>query len=141
MAGDAEILERFLLYRTYHGCAMPLHHQLASIAAWQDERHVRENRDRYRRTFSAVLAELAGRLPMRQPQAGFYLWPETPVPDTDFARELFAGEHVTVLPGRFLAREARGCNPGENRVRLALVADEAQCVEAARRIVHRLDLL
>ncbi len=141
VAGDADILARFLLYRTYHGCAMPGHHQLASVAAWQDEAHVIENRQRYREKFSAVLRILQGHLEVSQPDASFYLWPETPIAETDFARELFAGEHVTVLPGSFLAREAGGINPGQNRVRMALVAELEQCVEAAERIVHRLGKL
>jgi N-succinyldiaminopimelate aminotransferase len=141
VAGDADILARFLLYRTYHGCAMPPHHQLASIAAWEDEEHVRDNRGRYRDKFDRVLAELADRLPVARPDAGFYLWPATPVADTKFARALFAAQHVTVLPGRFLARDADGVNPGENRVRMALVAELEQCVEAARRIVSCLETL
>lgn len=140
-AGDAKVLEQFLRYRTYHGCAMPLHHQLASIAAWDDEAHVVENRLRYRLKFDAVLSELSGHLDVQRPDAGFYLWPKTPVPDTDFARELFAGEHLTVLPGRYLAREALGINPGENRVRMALVAEHDECIEAAQRIVHRISKL
>ncbi len=135
VAGDADVLADFLLYRTYHGCAMPPHHQLASIAAWEDEEHVRDNRRRYREKFAAVLAVLEGHLEVAAPDAGFYLWPQTPIPDTDFARELYAAEHVTVLPGRFLAREAGGINPGANRVRMALVAELEQCVEAAERIV------
>ena len=141
VAGDADILRAFLQYRTYHGCALPIHHQLGSIAAWSDEQHVKENRQQYRDKFAAVLAELDGHLNVAAPQAGFYLWPETPVPDTDFARQLYAGESVTVLPGRYLARAAAGINPGENRVRMALVATTEQCVEAAQRIVHRLGLL
>lgn len=138
VAGDASVIESFLRYRTYHGCAMPIHHQLASIAAWNDETHVQENRACYRRKFAAVIAELNPHLPVAAPEAGFYLWPETPVPDTDFARALYRDQHVTVLPGRYLARESAGVNPGENRVRMALVATEAQCTEAAQRIVHSL---
>ena len=141
VAGDAEILRSFLQYRTYHGCAVPIHHQLGSIAAWLDEEHVKENRQQYREKFAAVLAEFKGHLPVSAPDAGFYLWPETPVSDTEFSRQLYAGENVVVLPGRFLARESGGINPGENRVRMALVASKEQCVEAAQRIVHRLDLL
>ena len=141
VAGDASVLREFLQYRTYHGCAMPIHHQLGSIVAWDDEEHVVANRQLYRDKFAAVLAELEGHLPVSTPDAGFYLWPTTPVGDTEFARQLYAGEHVTVLPGRFLAREADGINPGENRVRLALVAEPEQCVEAAQRIVHRLGKL
>ena len=141
VAGDAQVLHGFLQYRTYHGCAMPIHHQLGSIAAWEDETHVQQNRQLYRDKFAAVLSVLDGHLPVSAPDAGFYLWPETPVSDTEFARQLYAGEHVTVLPGRFLARQAGGFNPGENRVRMALVAESGQCVEAAQRIVHRLGML
>lgn len=136
VAGDPAILQDFLLYRTYHGCAMPLHHQLASVAAWQDETHVVANRDLYRDKFSAVLEQLQGHMEVSTPQAGFYLWPQTPISDTEFARRLYAEEHVTVLPGRFLARDANGINPGKNRVRMALVAEPEQCVEAARRMVR-----
>lgn len=134
VAGDAAILERFLLYRTYHGCAMPVQHQLASIAAWQDELHVRENRDRYRAKFTAVLDILGDCLDVRRPDAGFYLWAGTPGDDLDFARRLFAEQHVTVLPGQFLARATAAGNPGAGRVRMALVASLEECVEAARRI-------
>ncbi len=139
VAGDAQILRGFLQYRTYHGCAMPIHHQLGSIAAWSDEHHVQANRQQYRDKFAAVLAELDGHLPVMLPEAGFYLWPETPVSDTEFARQLYAGENVIVLPGRFLARKSGGINPGENRVRMALVATIDDCVEAAQRIVQRLE--
>ena len=138
VAGDADILAKFLLYRTYHGCAMPPHHQLASIEAWKDNAHVVENRQRYRDKFKAVLDVLDGHLEVAMPAAGFYLWPKTPVAETTFARELYAGEHITVLPGSYLARESSGINPGANRVRMALVAEQAQCVEAAQRIVQRL---
>ncbi|NKN31920.1 succinyldiaminopimelate transaminase [Marichromatium bheemlicum] len=134
VAGDAEVIERFFLYRTYHGCAMPLHHQHASIAAWRDETHVRENRVRYREKFAAVAEVLDGALPLRLPEAGFYLWPETPISDTELARRLYAEEHVTVLPGSFLSRTADGHNPGERHIRLALVAPLDECVDAARRI-------
>ena len=135
VAGDADILADFLLYRTYHGCAMPPHHQLASAAAWADEQHVVSNRALYRRKFAAVMALFKGRIDVSMPDAGFYLWPATPVSDTEFARELFTRENVTVLPGRFLARPADGINPGEHRLRLALVAAQDDCVEAAQRIV------
>lgn len=141
VAGDPHILRTFLQYRTYHGCAMPIHHQLGSIAAWNDEQHVRANRQQYRDKFAAVLAEFNGHLSVAAPDAGFYLWPETPVSDIEFARQLYAGENVTVLPGRFLARESGGINPGENRVRMALVATSENCVEAAQRIVHHLGKL
>ncbi len=135
VAGDADVLAQFLRYRTYHGCAMPVHHQLASIAAWQDEEHVIANRLSYRNKFEAVLDILAGSLAVNRPDASFYLWPETPVPDTDFARHLLRDYNVTVLPGRYLAREGRNGNPGENRVRMALVAEHDDCVDAAHRIV------
>jgi N-succinyldiaminopimelate aminotransferase len=134
VAGDAAILEKFLLYRTYHGCAMPLQHQWASLSAWEDEEHVQENRRLYREKFDAVLRILGDCLPVSRPAASFYLWPETPCPGTDFARGLRQRENVTVLPGRFLARQNDGDNPGENHVRMALVAPLEQCREAATRI-------
>jgi N-succinyldiaminopimelate aminotransferase len=134
VAGDAAILGRFLQYRTYHGCAMPLQHQRASAAAWGDEGHVVENRALYRDKLAAVLEILGDVMEIYRPTAGFYLWPATPIPDTAFARGLFAAEHVTVLPGRFLSREIAGEDPGANRLRLALVAPLAECIEAAERI-------
>ncbi len=134
VAGDAQIIESFLRYRTYHGCAMPLHVQAASIQAWSDERHVCENRRLYREKFDAVLAILDGTLDADRPDAAFYLWPRTPVSDTEFARRLFAEYNVTVLPGSYLSREVGGHNPGANRVRMALVAPLDECVDAARRI-------
>ena len=134
VAGDAEILAKFLLYRTYHGCAMPVQHQLASAAAWRDEEHVRENRRIYQQKFTAVLEILDGALDVQKPDASFYLWPRTPVIDTEFARGLFAQQHITVLPGQYLSRSVDGINPGENRVRMALVAPLEQCVEGAERI-------
>ena len=141
VAGDARILREFALYRTYHGCAMPVHHQLGSIAAWNDETHVRANRLLYREKFAAVLAEFSGKLDVSAPDAGFYLWPRLPFSDTGFARQLYARENVTVLPGSFLARQAHGINPGEHHLRIALVAEPEQCVTAARRIVRCLDTL
>lgn len=134
VAGDAQILERFLLYRTYHGCAMPVQHQWASIEAWNDEQHVRENRELYRRKFDAVLDILGDSLDVQRPQAAFYLWAGTPIDDTEFARRLFAEQHVTVLPGQYLARATASGNPGAGRVRMALVAGFDECVEAAQRI-------
>ena len=140
VAGDAEILEQFLRYRTYHGCAMSLPSQLASVAAWADETHVRENRRLYREKFDAVLEILAGHLDVARPDAGFYLWPRTPCDDETFARRLLAEQQVTVVPGRYLARTgADGVNPGEHRVRIALVAPLAQCREAAIRIRRLLE--
>lgn len=134
-AGDARILERFLLYRTYHGCAMAPPVQQASILAWQDEQHVRDNRTLYRRKFDAVLEILAPVLKVDRPDAGFYLWPATPGADTDFARGLYESQNVTVLPGSFLSRPGEdGTDPGADRVRIALVASYEECIEAAQRI-------
>ncbi|MCG8394990.1 MAG: succinyldiaminopimelate transaminase [Pseudomonadales bacterium] len=141
VAGDSEILKRFLRYRTYHGCAMPIHHQLASIAAWNDEKHVEDNRARYREKFDAVLDILGDALKVSAPAAGFYLWPKTPVSDEEFARRLQAEQNVTVLPGRYLSRTVSGKNPGENRVRMALVAPLDECIEGAKRIKALLDTL
>ena len=137
VAGDARLLKRFLLYRTYHGCAMSLPVQHASIAAWGDEAHVRNNRRLYRDKFAAVTPLLEPVLGIGAPDAGFYLWARVPGDDDEaFARELFARTHVTVLPGRYLARDAHGENPGSGYVRIALVPDIEACVEAARRIVE-----
>ena len=136
-AGDAALLGRFLLYRTYHGCAMSLAVQHASIAAWCDESHVRDNRARYREKFAAVVPLMNGTLDVVEPEAGFYLWTRVPGgDDMVFARELFARTNVTVLPGQFLARDAHGINPGRGYIRLALVANLEDCVEAAGRIVE-----
>ncbi|WP_212629764.1 succinyldiaminopimelate transaminase [Pseudomonas sp. KB-10] len=136
VAGDAEILKHFLLYRTYHGCAMPVQTQLASVAAWNDEAHVRANRDLYREKFDAVLKILAPVMDVQRPDGGFYLWARTPGDDTLFTRDLFAAEHVTVVPGSYLSREVDGVNPGAGRVRMALVAPLAECIEAAERIAR-----
>lgn len=134
VAGDADILKAFLLYRTYHGCAMPVQTQLASVAAWNDEAHVRENRDQYRAKYDAVLDILSPVLDVQRPDGSFYLWARTPVDDTQFTRELFAQQHVTVVPGSYLSREVNGLNPGVGRIRMALVAPLAECIEAAERI-------
>ncbi len=134
VAGDANILAQFLRYRTYHGCAMGTAIQAASVAAWNDETHVEENRRLYREKFDRVIPILSPWLGIERPEAGFYLWARTPGSDTDFARRLQAEYNVTVLPGSFLAREAHGVNPGAGFVRIALVADIAECVEAAERI-------
>ena len=136
VAGDAGILKQFLLYRTYHGSAMSPTIQQASIAAWNDEAHVVANRTLYRAKFEQVTPLLAGVMPVALPDAGFYLWPQVAGgDDVAFARNLLAQYNVGVLPGRLLARDASGVNPGAGRVRLALVAPLDECVEAAHRIV------
>ena len=140
-AGDADVLQPFYRYRTYHGCAMPLPTQAASIKAWADEVHVQNSRDLYREKFDAVLDILDGVLPMAQPDAGFYLWPETPIPDPEFARGLFAYQNVTVLPGSFLSRKTNEDDPGQNRIRMALVAPLDECIDAAQRIKHYIESL
>ena len=134
VAGDADILKQFLLFRTYHGCAMPPPFQVASIAAWNDEEHVRENRDQYRQKFAAVMDILAPVMNVQMPQASFYLWPQTPGDDAVFTREVFARAHVNIVPGSYLSREVNGLNPGAGRIRMALVASVAECIEAAQRI-------
>ena len=134
IAGDATILKDFLRYRTYHGCAMSLSVQDASAAAWNDEQHVIHNRTMYREKFAAVTDILADVLNFPQPHASFYLWPETPIDDREFALGLFAQQNVTIVPGQYLSRESVNGNPGKNRVRMALVASTEECVEAALRI-------
>lgn len=139
VAGDAAILGKFLLYRTYHGCAMPLQHQYASIAAWDDEAHVVENRRCYAEKFDAVLSVLAndikvGKITVSKPDAGFYLWMRVNSNDQEFTRNLFAAQNITVLPGSFLSRETNGITPGAGYVRMALVAPLAECIDAAQRI-------
>jgi len=138
--GDSNYIRKFLLYRTYHGSAMSPVIQRASIAAWEDEKHVAENRELYRRKFAEVTPILAEVLDVKLPDASFYLWAGVPGSDTDFARELYAQYNVTVLPGSYIARETGGAtatsNPGAGRVRMALVADTAECVEAAQRIAE-----
>jgi N-succinyldiaminopimelate aminotransferase len=137
VVGDAKLLERFLLYRTYHGCAMSLAVQHASIAAWNDEAHVEDNRRQYREKFDTLVPMLRPVLHISRPGAGFYLWARVPGGDDEtFARELFATANVTVLPGQYLARDAHGTNPGRGYVRMALVPPVADCVEAAQRILE-----
>ena len=137
VAGDAQIMKSFLLYRTYHGSAMSPVVQAASVAAWSDEEHVKANRALYRAKFEQVTPLLQQVLDVRLPDAGFYLWAGVPGgDDIAFARGLLAQYNVTVLPGSLLAREVRGINPGRGRVRMALVAEAAECLEAAQRIVH-----
>lgn len=137
VAGDATILGQFLTYRTYHGCAMSVPSQLASIAAWNDEEHVRANREAYRAKYAAVMPLLSPWMTVEKPAASFYLWPAIPGGDDEaFARGLYAQQHVTVLPGRYLSRDTDGFNPGKGHVRMALVAQTAHCIEAAQRIAH-----
>lgn len=145
-AGDAALLATFLLYRTYHGSAMPLHHQEASIAAWGDEQHVKTNRQLYRAKYAAVMPILEKQFEFIAPDSGFYLWLQTPVDDQVFARELYRQQNLVVVPGSFLARELDDVNPGQNpeqnpeqnpgrnRVRLALVSELAECIDAAHRL-------
>jgi N-succinyldiaminopimelate aminotransferase len=136
VAGDANIIQQFLLYRTYHGSAMSGMVQAASVAAWDDEAHVVANREQYRQKFAAVTPLLEAVMDVRLPDAGFYLWAAVPGgDDVGFARDLLAQYNVTVLPGSYLAREDQGFNPGAGRIRMALVAETAECLEAARRIV------
>jgi N-succinyldiaminopimelate aminotransferase len=137
VAGEAEAIKQFLLYRTYHGSAMNPAVQAASAAAWKDEGHVHENRRMYREKFAVVMPMLQDVLEFDAPDAAFYLWARIPGGnDAVFARELYREKHVTVLPGSYLAREAKGVNPGQGFIRIALVDGLEQCVEAARRIVE-----
>ncbi len=141
VAGDGAVLEQYHQYRTYQGCALPPPTQAASQAAWNDEAHVRTNRDLYRSKFDAVLKILKPVLDVKKPEAGFYLWPRLPQDDETFTRELYARENVLVLPGSYLSRETEAGNPGKNRVRMALVAPLAECVEAAQRIRNYVESL
>jgi len=134
VAGDKDLIKSFLLYRTYHGCAMPPTHQVASVAAWNDEEHVKQNRALYREKFDAVLDILSPVSEAQQPDAGFYIWLHTEMADTEFAKQLFGQQNVTVLPGSYLSRDVNGLNPGNHHVRLALVAPVDECIEAANRI-------
>jgi N-succinyldiaminopimelate aminotransferase len=133
VAGDPAYIKPFLLYRTYHGCAMPLHTQLVSIPAWNDDAHVVENRRLYRQKFAAALPILREAMEVEAPDASFYLWPRVD-DDERFARELFERKHVTILPGRYIARDTEWGNPGRGRVRISLVASLAECIDAAERI-------
>ena len=140
VAGDAALIKAFLLYRTYHGSAMGPAVQAASVAAWNDEVHVEENRALYRQKFAQVTPMLAEVMDVRLPDAGFYLWAKVPdalgMSDAEFAQALLAQYNVTVLPGSYLARDSGGANPGAQRLRMALVAETAECAEAASRIVQ-----
>jgi N-succinyldiaminopimelate aminotransferase len=133
VAGDAKLIKPFLLYRTYHGSAMPPPAQIASIAAWNDETHVLENRNLYRQKFAAVLPILREVMPVDMPEAAFYLWPEVDN-DERFTRQLFEQQNITLLPGSYIARPTTTGNPGSGRVRISLVAKVAECIEAASRI-------
>jgi N-succinyldiaminopimelate aminotransferase len=133
VAGDARLIQSFLQYRTYHGCALPLPTQFASIAAWNDDEHVVENRRLYREKFAKVLPVLREVLEVEAPEASFYLWPKVP-DDERFARQLFERQHVTVLPGSYIARDTPQGNPGRGRVRISLVATVPECLDAAVRI-------
>jgi N-succinyldiaminopimelate aminotransferase len=134
VAGDARLIKDYLLYRTYHGCAMPPVHQIASITAWNDEQHVAQNRMLYVKKFAAVTEILKPVIDVVLPDASFYLWLNTPVSDKLFAKELYEKQNVTVLPGSYLSRESDGINPGKDHVRMALVAPFDECVTAAERI-------
>jgi N-succinyldiaminopimelate aminotransferase len=136
VAGDAELIRQFLLYRTYHGSAMGPAVQAASTAAWCDEAHVLENRRLYREKFAAVMPMLGEVLQFDAPDAAFYLWAKVKGDDTAFARDLYRRMNVTVLPGSYLARAADGINPGQGYVRIALVDEPERCLEASRRIVE-----
>ncbi len=141
VAGDEDVLAKFLKYRTYHGCAMSPYHQAASIKAWNDEKHVLANRDLYREKFATALNILGDVLEVKQPDAGFYLWAKTPIDDESFAQGVFAQQNVTVLAGSYLSRDVDGINPGANHVRMALVAELEECAEAAKRIRNYIESL
>ncbi|SFE49525.1 succinyldiaminopimelate transaminase [Nitrosomonas sp. Nm166] len=141
VAGDAKLLEKFLLYRTYHGSAMSPAAQAASAAAWSDEAHVVENRRLYAQKFFEAVALLSDVTAVQMPDAGFYLWVKTPISDTEFTKKLYQNYNVTVLPGSYLAREAHGMNPGKNFVRIALVASPQECIEAMSRMKNFLKSL
>ena len=134
VAGDAGILKKFWLYRTYQGCAMSVSIQAASVAAWNEEAHVAENRRLYREKFDTALGILGESLEVEKPEAAFYLWARTPGSDTEFTRGLYESQAVSVLPGSYLAREAHGVNPGAGRIRIALVSSTPECAESATRI-------
>ena len=141
VAGDAELLKHYFQYRTYHGCAMPLPTQHASIQAWRDETHVKENRRLYREKFAAFIDILGDVCTVIKPPASFYVWLKTPITDTEFAQQLFTQQNITVLPGSYLSRDFNGINPGLNHVRIALVAPLDECIEAAHRIKNFLNSL
>ena len=141
VAGDAAILDKYFQYRTYQGCALPLPTQHASVAAWQDEAHVKENRDLYRQKFTAFIDILKDVCTITKPPASFYIWLKTSIDDAEFTQKLFAQENITVLPGSYLSRNANGINPGKNHVRIALVAPVEECIDAANRIKNFINTL
>lgn len=141
VAGDAELLEKFLMYRTYHGSAMALHQQAASQAAWRDEVHVAKNRQLYRQKYDAVIPLLGKKFNFIKPDSGFYLWLETPIDDLEFTRSLYRDQNLLVIPGSFLARDVAGENPGNQRIRLALVSSVESCVQAAERLCDHVKTL
>ncbi len=136
VAGDAKILQKYFQYRTYQGCALSIQTQYASIAAWNDEAHVKENRVLYREKFTAFINILSGVCSIKKPPASFYLWLKTTIDDAEFAQQLFKQQNITVLPGSYLSRYVNDENPGKNHVRIALVASVDECIEAANRIKH-----
>ncbi len=141
VAGDAKILAKFLKYRTYHGCAMSLPIQQASIAAWNDEAHVRINRTLYREKFRTAIDILSPVMDVVMPDASFYLWLRTPIADDIFARTLIESENVGVLPGSYLSRPVNGVDPGAGYIRLALVANVDECREGIQRIRRHIESL
>jgi len=134
VAGDVNIIKSYFKYRTYHGCAMPPHHQAASTVAWQDEQHVIKNRELYTQKFKTFIDTLDSEIDINHPDAAFYIWLKTPINDQDFAQQLYKQQNLTVLPGSFLSRATDSGNPGENYVRLALVTNLDECNDAANRI-------
>ncbi|HEY1491844.1 MAG TPA: succinyldiaminopimelate transaminase [Steroidobacteraceae bacterium] len=136
VAGDPALIARFLLYRTYHGCAMPVPTQEASITAWADDAHAAANRRLYQEKFARVLPILAPLLEVARPAGAFYLWPDIGGDDEEFARALYGQQNITVLPGSYLGRDAGAGNPGAHRVRISLVPPVASCVEAAERMAE-----
>jgi len=141
VAGDSDLIKAYLKYRTYHGSAMPPVHQVASIEAWNDEAHVKKNRKLYLEKFNAVIDILSPVISIKKPDAGFYVWLNTPICDEKFAKELFDQQNVTVLPGSYLSRENETINPGQNHIRMALVAPLDECITAANRIKQYIQTL
>ena len=136
IAGDAKILSKYYDYRTYEGCAVPLHVQHVSAMAWSDENHVIQNRAAYREKFEVTKPILKRIFDVSTPDGGFYYWPEIETDDVAFAKELFINENITVLPGQYLGRNFKGDNPGKNHIRIALVAEKEECVSAIERLVN-----